>query len=122
MCQPQKHNITDFLTKDVQEVNTVISEIESEAQESLEKRGKGEKPLVIKRDKLKAKLSAVEAQLQRNEASKLKLRAIIVSCNEMKLLPPANKVSSFVRKNLDQKLKEVKEEMKLAKKKKKVCF
>ena len=40
--------------------------------------------------------------------------AVIANCQKMKQLPPERKGSSFIRENLKQKLKEVKEELKMA--------
>ena len=51
--------------------------MESGAQDALDKRSKGEEPLVIKWDHLKAKLDAVVAQIEENKVHKEKLMAVI---------------------------------------------
>ena len=104
----------DFLSKDVEEHDTLVVQVESGAQEALDKRIKGEEPLVIERDQLRTKLDAVVAQIEENQIAKEKLMAVIATCQEMKQLLPERKGSSFIRENLKQTLKEVKEEVKMA--------
>ena len=88
--------------------------MESGAQEALDKRNEGEEPLVIERDQLQAKLDAVVAQIEENRVHKEKLMAIITNCQKMKELPPSSKVAVFIRKTLEENLKEAMEEGKLA--------
>ena len=113
-CQQKKHKITDFIAEDVEEHDTLVVQVESGAQEALDKRNKGEEPLVIERDQLKAKLDTVVAQIEENQVAKGKLCVVIANCKEMKKLDPASKVAVSMRKNLEKKLKEVKEEIQLA--------
>ncbi len=106
--------MNDFLAKDVEEHDTLVVQVDSGAQEALDKRIIGERPLVVERDQLKTRLIVVEAQIEENQVAKEKLTVVIASCKEMKKLPPASKVAVSMRKNLKKKLKEVKEEIQLA--------
>ena len=106
--------MNDFLAKDVEEHDTLVVQVDSGAQEALDKRIKGEKPLVVERDQLQVKLDAVKALIEENQVAKEKLTVVIANCKEMKKLPPASKVAVSMRKNLEKKLKEVKEEIQLA--------
>ena len=98
----------------MEEHDTLVVQVESGAQEALDKRIEGEGPLVIEEDQLQAKLDSVKAQIKENRVHKEKLMAVIANCQKMKQLPPERKGSSFIRENLKQKLKEVNEELKMA--------
>ena len=98
----------------MEEHDTLVVQVESGAQEALDKRNEGEEPLVIELDQLQAKMDAVKAQVKENKVRKEKLMAVIANCQQMKQLPPARKATAFIRKNLEKNLKEVKEELKLA--------
>ena len=115
MCQQKKHTITDLISKDVEEHDTLVVQVESGAQEALDKRNEGEEPLVVERDQLEAKLDAVMAQIEDNRVHKEKLMAIIANCEKMKQLSAASKSTRFILKNLEETLKKVKEKLKLAK-------
>ena len=106
--------MTNFLFEDVEEHDTLVVQVESGAQEALDKRNEGEKPLVIEQDQLQAKLDAVKSQIKENRVHKQKLMAVIADCQEMKQLPPERKGSTLIRENLKQKLKEVNEELEMA--------
>ena len=108
--------MTDFLAKDVEEHDTLVVQVDSGAQEALDKRNKGEEPLVVERDQLRTRLIVVEAQIEENHVAKEKLTVVIANCKEMKKLDPASKALTnlSMRKNLEKKLKEVKEEIQLA--------
>ena len=77
--------------------------MECGAQEALDKRNKGEEPLLIEEDQLLSKLEAVLAQIEENKVHKKKLEAVIANCHRMKQLPPGNKATSFVRENLNRR-------------------
>ena len=47
LCKQKKHKITDFLVEDLEECDALVVQGESGAQEAIEKRNKGEVPLVI---------------------------------------------------------------------------
>ena len=113
-CHQKKHKTIDLISKDVEEHDALVVQVESVAQEALEKRNKGEEPLLIEEDQLQAKLDAVKAQIKENRVHKQKLMAVVAHCQKMKQLPPERKGSSFIRDNLKQKLKEVKEDIKMA--------
>ena len=98
----------------MEEHDTLVVQVESGAQEALDKRNEGEEPLVIEQDELQAKLDAVKAQIEENRVHKEKLIAVIADCHEMKQLPPERKGSSYLRENLKQTLMEVKEEVIMA--------
>ena len=98
----------------MKEHDTLVVQVESGAQEALDKRNKGEEPLVIEEDQLQARLNAVKAQIQENKVHKEKLVAVIANCQKMKQLPPARKTMGFILENLKENLKEVKNELKLA--------
>ena len=85
--------------------------MESGAQEALDKRNEGEGPLVVEQYESQAKLDAVKAQIQENKVHQEKLK----NYQKMKQLHPERKGSSYLRDNLKQNLKKVKEEVKLAK-------
>ena len=106
--------MNDFLAKDVEEHDTLVVQVDSGAQEALDKRIKGEEPLVVERDQLKTRLIVVEAQIEENQVAKEKLTVAIANCKEMKKLDPASKATVSMRKNLEKKLKKVKEEIQLA--------
>ena len=106
--------MNDFLAKDVEEHDTLVVQVDSGAQEALDKRIKGERPLVVERDQLKTRLIVVEAQIEENQVAKEKLCVVISKCKQMKKLDPAGKATVSMRKNLEKKLKEVKEEIQLA--------
>ena len=106
--------MTDFLIKEAEKHDTLVVQVESGAQEALDKRNEGEEPLLIEEDQLQAKLGAVKAQIQENKVHKEKLMAVIANCQQMKQLPPERKGSSFLRENLKQTLKEVTEEVEQA--------
>ena len=114
LCKQKKHKITDFLTEEILEHDTLVVQVESGAQEALDKRNDGEGPLVVERDQLQARLNAVKAQIEENKVHKEKLVAVVAKCQKMKLLPPASKATAFIRKKLEENLKEVKEEIKRA--------
>ena len=114
LCHQEKHKMTDFLAKDVEEHDTLVVQVETKAEEAIEKREEGERPLVIEQDQLQAKLDAVKALIEENRVAKGKLRAVVAHCKEMKQLPSARKATAFMRKNLENKLKEVKKEVELA--------
>ena len=114
LCQQKKHKLTDFLIKEAEEHDTLVVKVESGAQEALDKRNEGEKPLVIEQDQLQAKLDAVKAKIKENRVHKEKLMAVIANCQKMKQLPHERKGSSFIRDNLKQALKEVEEELRIA--------
>ena len=88
--------------------------MESKAQGTLKKRDKEERTLVVEQDQLKAKLKTVEAQIEENQVCKEQLLAIVAICKKIKLLPGARKATVFVSKNVEQKLKEMTEEAKIA--------
>ena len=113
-CYQEKHKVTDYLKKDVEEHDMLVDQVESKAEDVIGKREEGERPLVAERDQLKTRLNTVEAQIEENQISKEKLRSVINACKEMKQLPPFRKSSVFIRKTLIKKLKEVKEELKVA--------
>ena len=104
----------DLIPKDVEEHDTLVVQVESGAQEALDQRNEGEEPLVIARDQLKSKWDAVVAQIEENRVHKEKLMAVITYCQKMKELPPSSKVAVSIRQTLEENLKEVKEELKLA--------
>ena len=106
--------MTDFLAEDVEEHDTLVVQVESGAQEALEKRNEGEEPLVIEEDQLQAKLDAVKAQIKENRVHKEKLLVVIANCQKMKQLPAASKATKSLWKNLKEMQKEVKEEGLLA--------
>ena len=106
--------MNDFLAKDVEEHDALVVQVDSGAQEALDKRIKGERPLVVERDQLRTRLIVVEAQIEENHVAKEKLCVVIANCKEMKKLDPASKATVSMRKNLEKKLKEVKEEIQLA--------
>ena len=114
LCKQKKHKITDFLTEEILEHDTLVVQVESGAQEALDKRNKGEEPLVVERDQLQARLNAVKAKIEENKVHKEKLVAVVAKCQKMKLLPPASKATAFIRKKLEENLKEVKAEIKQA--------
>ena len=59
--------------------------MESGAQEALDKRNRGEGPLVVELDQLKVKWDAAVAHLiEENKVAKEKLRAVITDCQKMK--------------------------------------
>ena len=116
LCIQEKHKITDFITKDVEEHDTLVVQVESGAQEALDKRNKGEEPLLIERDHLQAKLDVVKAQIEENRVYKEKLMQVISECHRMKQMPSEKKVSAFIQKHLKKKLDEVKVEVNLANK------
>lgn len=115
VCNQENHDITDILSPEVQEVNSMLDEVENGAEASLNKRGEEERPLLAEQDQLKAKLKAVEAQVKENEDCKERLcHQIVVQSKKLKLLSAAKKATVFVKKNVEEKLKEVKEQAKLA--------
>ena len=113
-CHHEKHSITDFLAQDVEEHDTLVVQVESGAQEALDKRNEGEEPLLIEEDQLQAKLDAVNAKIKENKVHKEKLMAVIANCEKMRTLSPATKVMVSIRQNLKKTLKEVNEELKMA--------
>ena len=96
----------------------MVVEVKSRAQEAIGKREEGEKPLVVEQDHLRTRLIVVEAQIEKNQVAKGKLiklkLVVVVHFKGMQLLPPVSKTTEFMRKNLEKKLKEVKEEVQLA--------
>ena len=68
----------------MEEHETLVVQVESGAQEALNKRNKGEEPLVIERNQLKVKLDAVVAQIKENRVHQEKLMAVIANCEKMK--------------------------------------
>ena len=106
--------MTDFPAKDVEEHDTLVVQVDSGAQEALDKRNKGEEPLVVERDQLRTRLIVVEAQIEENQEAKEKLCVLIANCKQMIKMAPSSKVAVSVRKDLKKKLKEVKEEIQLA--------
>ena len=76
----------------MEEHDTLVVQVVSGAQEALDKRNKGEEPLVIEQDQLEAKLDAVKAQIGENRVHKEKLMAVIANCQKLKQLPPARKL------------------------------
>ena len=84
----------------MEEHDTLVVQVKSGAQEALDKRNRGEEPLVIELDQLKVKWDAVMAQVNVNRVHKEKLMAIIANCEKMKQLPIPNKVSVSHHKSL----------------------
>ena len=76
--------MTDFFAKNVEEHETLVVKVDSGAKEALDKRIKGERPLVVERDQLKTRLIVVEAQIEENHVAKEKLCVVIANCKEMK--------------------------------------
>ena len=114
LCNQEKHTITDLISKDVEEHDTLVVQVESGAQEALDRRNRGEEPLVVELDQLKVKWDAIMAQVNVNRVHKEKLMAIIANCEKMKQLPPSSKAAVSIRQNLQETLKEVEVEGKLA--------
>ena len=113
-CNQEKHKIIDLISKDVEEHDALVVQVENGAQEALDKRNEGEEPLAIEEEQLQAKLDAVKAQIKENKVHKEKLMEVVAKCKKMKQLPPARKATAFIRKNLEKTLEEVKEELKMA--------
>ena len=106
--------MTDFLAEDVEEQNTLVVQVESGAQEAIDKRNEGEEPLVIEEDQLQARLNVVKAKIKENRVHKEKLLVVIANCQKMKQLPAASKATKSLWKNLKEMQKEVEEEGLLA--------
>ena len=49
-CKQKNHKITDLIFEDVEEHDTLVVQVESGAQEALNKRNEGEEPLVNEQD------------------------------------------------------------------------
>ena len=98
----------------MEEHDTLVVQVESGAQEALDKRNEGEEPLVIEEDQLQAKLDAVKAQIKENRVHKEKLLVVIANCQKMKQLPAASKATKSLWKNLKRMQKEMKEEVEQA--------
>ena len=90
----------------MEEHDTLVVQVESGAQEALEKRNEGEEPLVIEEYQLQARLNVVKSQIKENRVHKEKLMAVIANCQKMKQLTPERKVAAFIHKNLEKALKE----------------
>ena len=113
-CQHKKHKITEFIAEDVEEHDTFVVQVESGAQDALDKRNEGEEPLLIEEDQLQVKLDAVKAQVKENRVHKEKLLVVIANCQKMKQLHGASKATKSLWKNLKEMQKEVEEEGLLA--------
>ena len=71
-------------------------------------------PLVVEQTQLRTRLIAVEALIEENQVAKEKLRSLVAHCQEIKQLPPGSKATVSIRRNLEKRLKEVREEIQLA--------
>ena len=114
LCHRENHMMTDILAKEAEEHDTLVVQVESGAQDALNKRNEGEEPLVIEQNQLKVKLDAVMTKIRVNRFHKEKLMAVIANCQKMKQISSASKSMAFIRKNLEKNLKEMKEEIKRA--------
>ena len=91
LCHQENHKITDLISiKDVEEHDTLVVQVESGAQEDLNKRNEGEEPLVIEQNQLKVKLDAVVTKIRENRFHKEKLMAVIAHCQKMKQISSAS--------------------------------
>ena len=75
----------------MEECDGLVVQLDSGAQEAIGKREEGEILLVVKRDQLRTRLNAVEAQIEENRVAKEKLLAVVADRQKMKLLPPVSR-------------------------------
>jgi len=90
-----------------------LADVENKASNIIEKKGEKKEQLVYKKKQLQAKLEFVETQLQEIEISQDMMLAVVTSCKELKLLPPANKASVFMRRSLERTRDEVQKNWKI---------
>ena len=109
-CHKQKHKLTDF-GKDVEELNGWLVEWETDAYQGIGKVDHGQGHLKQEKDQLMAKVKAVEVKMEEGQGLRQKLVEILANCEKMKQLPPATKVTVFMRKNLRHAITDAKQEV-----------
>jgi len=78
-----------------------LVELETDAHQGIEKVGHGQ-------GHLEQKMEQLQAKMEEGEGHRKKLLEIVANCEEMKQLPPTNKATVFMRKNLMQTITELK--------------
>lgn len=104
-----------MMASDSSKVERLLVKVARQLNEAVANREESQQHLLANRDWLKAKLEAVEAQLEENDRYLPKLRAAIDKCEAIKLMSQSNKALATIKKKLEKMFSEAKDGLKEAK-------
>ena len=108
-CLQLKHKSVSLM-QEVEGIKGQLIDICTQLKESVGRREKVNEHLAQKKEKLEAKLKAIQAEMENNSNCLEKLHLMIANIQELSQLSPADKASSFVKKKVKRTSQETQDE------------